>query len=127
MDIKTLLEQWEKTTPSSATVSVGEVHLTLQDAARIAALAQMYPHKTQAQIISELLNSALQASEAAFPYRAGSRVIAEDEFGDPIYEDIGPTPRYHNLSRQQAALLLARHSSTNSCAGTVVAAENLSK
>jgi len=27
-------------------------------------------------------------------------VIAQDDQGDPIYEDIGPTPRFMNLSRK---------------------------
>jgi hypothetical protein len=30
---------------------------------------------------------------------AGKRVIASDEQGDPVYEDIGPTPRFMELAR----------------------------
>jgi hypothetical protein len=30
----------------------------------------------------------------------GSKVVALDEQGDPLYEDIGPTPRFLALSRK---------------------------
>jgi hypothetical protein len=48
---------------------------------------------------------ALDAVEATFPYEQGSRIIAEDELGDPVYEDTGLTPRFLALSRKHAALL----------------------
>mgnify|MGYP001802607016 CR=1 FL=1 len=35
------------------------------------------------------------------PYEAGERVIQEDEFGDPVYEDIGLTPDYVRLLRDK--------------------------
>ncbi|MGE8419918.1 MAG: pilin assembly protein, partial [Pseudomonas sp.] len=38
--------------------------------------------------------------EASFPYIQGQQVIATDEEGDPLYEDIGPTPRFLALSRR---------------------------
>ena len=34
------------------------------------------------------------------PYVAGSKVIATDDQGDPIYEDTGPTPRFIELTRR---------------------------
>jgi hypothetical protein len=30
----------------------------------------------------------------------GSTVVATDEEGDPLYEDVGPTPRFLALSRR---------------------------
>lgn len=56
-------------------------------------------------IITELLSAALDTLEAALPYEQGERIIAEDECGDPIYEDIGPTPRFLRLAKQHAARL----------------------
>jgi hypothetical protein len=34
------------------------------------------------------------------PYVPGERVISTDEQGDPIYEDVGPTPRFMQLARE---------------------------
>lgn len=44
--------------------------------------------------------SRLEELEASLPYVKGSKVVAVDEQGDPLYEDIGPTPRFLALSRQ---------------------------
>jgi hypothetical protein len=33
------------------------------------------------------------------PYVQGNRVIGKDEFGDPVHEDAGPSPRFHQLTR----------------------------
>jgi hypothetical protein len=42
---------------------------------------------------------ALRELAAAMPYVAGKRVISTDEQGDPVYEDVGPTPRFLELAR----------------------------
>jgi hypothetical protein len=34
------------------------------------------------------------------PYVPGKRIIAEDDYGDPIYEDLGPTPQFYSLSHE---------------------------
>jgi hypothetical protein len=41
------------------------------------------------------------------PYVAGGRVISTDEQGDPVYEDVGPTPRFMALARQHRRALEA--------------------
>jgi hypothetical protein len=105
MDIKELLEEWNKSGVVKLTVREHRVRLSVHDAARIAALAEMYPRKTEEQLITELLSAALDTLEAALPYQQGDRVITEDELGDPIYEDVGPTPRFLALTRQHAARL----------------------
>jgi hypothetical protein len=76
------------------------VRLPLRDAARIAALAEMYPRRSETELISELLTAALDELEAAMPYIPGTQVVAEDEEGNPVYEDTGPTPRFLELSRK---------------------------
>ena len=81
------------------------VRLPVHDAARVAALAEMYPHMGDERIITDLLSAALDELEAALPYRPGDRVIAEDDHGDPIYEDVGPTPRFQRLTQRYSRLL----------------------
>ena len=42
------------------------------------------------------------------PYIAGKRVISTDEQGDPLYEDVGPTPRFMELARKHRRRLESR-------------------
>jgi hypothetical protein len=107
MDLKQLLEQWEKNGDTPLPAREYAVRLPLHAAARVAALAEMYPLKSEAAIITELLTAALDALEAAFPYQPGDTIVAEDEMGDPIYADTGPTPRFLELSKKHARLLTA--------------------
>lgn len=100
MKIRELLAEWQDKASARQTTDEYAIRLSLHDAARVRALAAMYPGRTETQIISELLTAALDELEASFPYVQGSRVVAEDEQNDPIYEDIGPTPRFHQLTRR---------------------------
>jgi hypothetical protein len=65
----------------------------------------MYPAKSETEIITDLLSVALDMVEIAFPYEQGARVITEDELGDPIYEDVGPTPRFLAISKKHVERL----------------------
>jgi hypothetical protein len=100
MSYKTLLESWSKQEPPTTTASEYPVRLSLDDAARIHALAELYPGMDTERIITDLLSASLDELEAAMPYVPGERVIREDDHGDPVYEDTGPTPRFLELTRQ---------------------------
>lgn len=76
------------------------MHLDIEAAARLAALAEMYPKRSPEELMGELLGAALEELEASFPYIQGQHVVATDEEGDPLYEDVGPTPRFLALSRR---------------------------
>jgi len=60
----------------------------------------MYPKRTAEELLGELVAAALEELEASFPYVQGQKVISTDEEGDPLYEDIGSTPRFLALSRR---------------------------
>jgi hypothetical protein len=60
----------------------------------------MYPKHHTEELLGELIGAALEELETSFPYVKGQKVIATDEEGDPMYEDIGPTPRFLALSRR---------------------------
>lgn len=100
MKVKQLIEAWEESASEARTAETYTVHLPLHDAAKLAALREMFPGRTEEHLITDLLSAALDDLEAAFPYVQGQRVIAEDEHGDPIYEDIGSTPRFNELTRK---------------------------
>jgi hypothetical protein len=100
MKIRDLAEHWEHsaTGPLSATGHV--LHLDVEAAARLAALSEMYPKRRPEELLGELLGAALEELEASFPYVKGQQVIATDEEDNPLYEDVGPTPRFLALSRR---------------------------
>jgi hypothetical protein len=105
MSVKDLVYNWEKHASGAVTEATYEVRLPLEDAAKIAALEEMYPSRTQEQIITELLTAALDELENGFPYKQGSKIVTTDEMGDPVYEDEGLTPQFLELSRKHYAHL----------------------
>jgi hypothetical protein len=107
VSFKELLESWRETAGAPRSARELAVRLPLDDAARLAALADMFPGRTPEQLTTELLAAALAEIAAAMPYVAGQRVIATDEQGDPVYEDVGPTPRFMQLVRAHCARLEA--------------------
>lgn len=100
MKFRELLETWERSAGERRTPEIYSVRLPIHDAAKLAALAEMFPGRSEQDIITDLLSAALDEIEAAFPYVSGNRVVAEDEHGDPIYEDVGLTPRFQALARK---------------------------
>ena len=99
MSFKELLESWRESAAAPRTARTYAVRLPVDEAAQLAALADMFPGRAPEQLISELLGVALKEVAAAMPYVAGERVISTDEQGDPLYEDVGPTPRFMELTR----------------------------
>lgn len=100
MSLKELVAQWETHAQGKLTKETYAVHLLVEDAARLDALVEMYPKRSKEQLISELLSAALGQLEASFPYIQGTKVVATDEMGDAIYEDVGPTPRFLALTKK---------------------------
>jgi hypothetical protein len=97
---KALLDDWQKKTGPARTATEYAVRLPIDDAARIQALVDLFPGQTREGIITDLLGLALQELAASMPYVAGKKVISQDEQGDPVYEDIGMTPRFMELTRK---------------------------
>ncbi|MDP3814768.1 pilin assembly protein [Pseudomonas sp.] len=105
MKIRELIRHWEQNAKGSLTRSPYQIHLDLESAARLATLQEMYPKRHIEELLGELLGAALEELEASLPYVKGSQVVATDEQGDPLYEDIGLTPRFLALSRKHLELL----------------------
>ncbi len=100
-----LINQWEANSHVKPVVKEITARLTSRDYARIRALTELYSGLTEEQIVSELLATALDEFEEALPYIPGKKVIAEDEFNDPIYEDIGLTPKFEELTKKYSSLM----------------------
>lgn len=97
MSFKSLLDNWSGSREPELAEEHYSIRLPVDDAARIRALAELYPGNLPENLVTDLLHAALDEIEAAMPYIPGDKVIREDEFGDPIYEDIGMTPRFLEL------------------------------
>lgn len=100
MNVRSLLGMWEQTASGALTPAHYTVRLPVEDAARLAALSEMFPRRTVEQLITDLLSAALNDVESSMPYVQGTQVISEDEEGNPIYGDQGPTPRFLTLKQK---------------------------
>ena len=100
MRIGDLVKEWENSAGGDLTAREYRIRLPLLDAAKISALTDMYPRRGETELISDLLSAALIELERAMPYIQGSKVISQDDQGDPIYEDIGPTSRFNALTKK---------------------------
>ncbi|PTS85748.1 pilin assembly protein [Pseudomonas sp. HMWF032] len=100
MKIRELVQHWQENARGRLSVTPYQIRLDLETAARLAALQEMYPKHHVEELLGELLGAALDELEASLPYVRGSKVVATDEHGDPLYEDIGLTPRFLALSRR---------------------------
>ncbi len=100
MKFKSLLERWKKTAAPQRTAREYSIRLAVDDAARLHALAELFPGQTLEEILSDLLCASLDEIAAVMPYEPGSKVISSDDHGDPLYEDVGMTPRFVELTRK---------------------------
>jgi hypothetical protein len=83
------------------------MRLSLEDAARLHALCELFPGRTVEELVTDLLHAALEEIVAAMPYEPGPKIISRDDQGDPVYEDVGLTPRFAELTRKLKKTLQA--------------------
>lgn len=105
MKVKELIAKWTDTPPAKKRNVAKDISLTTFDHARVCALMDLFPGKSKTDILSDLVVAALDEVEEALPYQAGAKVIREDEYGDPIFEDVGPTPRFEALVKEHVKRL----------------------
>lgn len=100
MKVSDLAQYWANTGTAAVTQENYAIRLPVDTAAKIEALAELYPGHSVDQLITDLLGAALEELETGLPYVRGDKVSGIDEMGDPMYEDVGPTPRYLRLAKQ---------------------------
>jgi len=100
MKMQQLLARWQSISHRPQPRLPLQTELDYHDAARLRALAELYPGCDVATLMADLIHHALDELEASFPYVHGERQVGEDEFGDPLYEDAGMTPRFLDLTRK---------------------------
>lgn len=96
--IRNLLDELEHKTDPSTTDHEMTVRLSDADLIRLQALAEVF-NLSPDDLGTSLLHTVLSQVEEKLPYRPGPKVIrVEDD--DPIYEDVGPTPRYLEIKER---------------------------
>lgn len=100
MKISELAEAWQRDALGEQPVQHYTVSLPLEEAAKIEALVELFPRRNREQLITELVSAALDDVISLLPYEQGDTVIARDDMGDPIFEDVGLTPRFLQLVRE---------------------------
>lgn len=105
---KPLLDRWKKDAAPLLAAEEYSIRLPLDDAARLHALLALFPGRQMEEIITDLLHAGLDEIAVAMPYERGPKVISRDDHGDPLYEDVGLTPRFVELTRQFRKSLAAQ-------------------
>lgn len=108
MKIKNLVDHWDKHARGRLTRDTWFMQLSDQHHKRLEKLAEIYPMKSRQDLIRDLLSAALDELETGFPYVQGEKVVAYDEDGFEIYEDVGMTPRLVSLSQKHIKRIKAR-------------------
>ena len=88
MNVRQLIHLWEATASGDLTDDRFAVKLAVKDAAKLRALAELYPRRTEEELISELLSVALQDIESRLPYIKGKGVKT-------LYGNINASTTHH--------------------------------
>lgn len=96
--IDSLLQQLEQESCRRSRLHTLNLPIDREDLIRLQALAETYG-MDMAELAPVLLHAILTDIETHMPYKPGTRVIRIED-GDPIYEDIGPMPRYLEAKRK---------------------------
>lgn len=100
MKIRDLVAHWDKHAKGRLTRDAYYMQLADVHHEELSRLAALYPMKSPQDLMRDLLSAALDELETSFPYVEGDKVVAYDEDGFEIYEDIGETPKFVALSQK---------------------------
>lgn len=97
-----LLKVWAAPDNSRLTGKQYSFRLPVHVAAKLAALEEMYAHRTRTAIVNDLLAAALDEVEKSFPFVAGRVAIPGDpDDGEPdYYEDAGMGAVFRKLANK---------------------------
>ena len=94
MRAKDLVLRWEGEASEALAAREYRIRLPIHAAARVAALLRLYPQYHSDQLLSDLVDLALQEVEDALPHAHDGTIVSEDDEGNPIYEESGTATRY---------------------------------
>ena len=101
MNANELITIWGAPEPPKLTPKQLSIRLPILVSAKISALCELYPSKTKTEIIGDLLTTALDELEKAFPRIQGRQLEYYPEHGEiPAWEDAGVRPDYLRLTEK---------------------------
>ena len=89
---------WSAPDNSRITAKQFSFRLPVHVAAKLAALAEMYPQKTRTEIVGDLLATALDELVKGMPYVEGQIIGYSHELNEEIFEDVGPSAKFWTLA-----------------------------
>ncbi len=107
MDVDELIEGWEIRDAEPLTIGELTLRLTVHDAARLAALDDLYPARGRDALVRDLLAFALDAVEGALPSVDAEEIVSETDEGEPLYAQDGPAVRFRERCEHHSAALAA--------------------
>jgi hypothetical protein len=107
MNAREPVESWQERDSEPLTVREHPIRLSVCDAARLAALADLFPSRGVEGLVRDLLGAALDEVEQALASAATGPIVSETDEGDPLDEQSGPAVRYRSLCEHYTALLAA--------------------
>lgn len=105
MKVKDLVSKWQTDAATEPPGPTYQVRLPIYDAAKIAALCEIFPGVDEQRILGDLIGAALGDVSSAFAYEPGDEIAGYDEAGEPMYTDAGLRPRFQQLARRHAEQL----------------------
>lgn len=102
MEIAKLLNHWQTQFGQELSEEKFSLSINSKDAARINALCELFPGMSREHILRDLISAALDDFSKNLPYVQGAKIVATDEDGFPLYEDIGLTPKFLSLTRKHS-------------------------
>jgi hypothetical protein len=89
---------WNSPDNSRITSKQFSFRLPVHVAAKLSALAEMYPQKTRTEIVGDLLSTAIDEVAKAMPSYDGKYMGTIPDTGEKIYEQYGPNVTFWDLS-----------------------------
>lgn len=91
---------WTAPDNSRITSKQFSFRLPVHVAAKISALAEMYPQKTRTEIVGDLLATALDELVKGMPYIQGRSLGFAHDIDEEIFEDIGPASKFWKIANK---------------------------
>lgn len=98
MKVRDLVTHWQTAAVPTRGDRAYQLRLAEFDAARIAALRDMFPDLDDERILADLVAAALNDLMCSFAYEPGGGITGYDEHGEPRYGDSGLAPRFQRLA-----------------------------
>lgn len=98
MSSPNLHDLWSLPDNSRLTSKQYSFRLPVHVAAKIAALCEMYPHKTRTEIVGDLLSTAIQQLVRGMPYVEGPVIGYDPDTREDVHADIGPSAKFWDLA-----------------------------